>query len=502
MTVTTTGEDVVGALQPFAVLPGWLSGFMEPGRLDDALRTQVPELADGTLELRQCRPDRLRAKGDEWLTRCRVVVAEPGGPPREVVLVGRLLPPGWHRTSEVEAAQFAAPAFGEPGWSGYLEDLGLELRVQEADEGLPALASLLDPHASAELIERCLRAGPRPGVKVTGCTPDVARYKPGSRCTVVYRVEYGDDGGGDGAGALPNPVVAKTHQGDKGLAAHEAMSALWHTNLAAGDEVVLAEPLGYLPEERVLLQGPVPEDRTLKVLAREAFTEGGATLEELRAELAKTARALAALHGSGARYSRVRTWQEELDEVRSVLDRLSCTVPGLREAADPLLRRLQATDTAVPADPLVSAHHDFRPAQVLLHGGKVGFIDFDGAAMAEPALDLGRFRGKLRDIGISALSVTGAPLEGPSFEQRLVLLDELCEEFLDAYRTYAPVSRERVLLWETIDLLTALLHTWTKVRLLRVAPRLAVLVHQLQTASGVPAQRAPSSTPPPPGTAR
>jgi hypothetical protein len=36
---------------------------------------------------------------------------------------------------------------------------------------------------------------------------------------------------------------------------------------------------------------------------------------------------------------------------------------------------------------------------------------------------------------------------------------------------------ERVQFWETIDLVTAMLHAWTKVRLLRVEPRLIVLRH-------------------------
>lgn len=39
-------------------------------------------------------------------------------------------------------------------------------------------------------------------------------------------------------------------------------------------------------------------------------------------------------------------------------------------------------------------------------------------------------------------------------------------------------------MWESCDLLTGLLHAWTKVRLVRVEPRLAVLLHQLR-ASGL-----------------
>ena len=52
--------------------------------------------------------------------------------------------------------------------------------------------------------------------------------------------------------------------------------------------------------------------------------------------------------------------------------------------------------------------------------------------------------------------------------------------FLATYLTYAPVSRSRVLAWETLFLLTAVLHAWTKVRSARVAPRLALLEHQVR----------------------
>ena len=91
-----------------------------------------------------------------------------------------------------------------------------------------------------------------------------------------------------------------------------------------------------------------------------------------------------------------------------------------------------------------------------------------------------RFRAKLRDIVISVLSASGQPLAGPALEWHLNLMDELCDHFLDAYLEKAKVSRDRVLLWETCDLLTAMLYAWTKVRLLRIDPRMTVLKHHLE----------------------
>jgi aminoglycoside phosphotransferase (APT) family kinase protein len=263
------------------------------------------------------------------------------------------------------------------------------------------------------------------------------------------------------------------------------MTALWDRQAAWRGSVELAEPLAYLPDERILAQGPLPEEMTLKELARTAFADDRPEgLARLRAELARTARALAVLHGSGAAYGRTATFEDEVEEVREVIGRLALSVPELGAAAEPLLETLEEMARTHPADPIVPAHHDFRPAQVLLHEGTLGFIDFDGASMAEPALDLGRFRAKLRDIGISSLIYTGQPLSGAPLEDNLALLDELCEDFLAAYQQLAPVSRQRVLMWESCDLLTGLLHAWTKVRLVRVEPRLTVLLHQLR-ASGL-----------------
>ena len=464
MTGSLVDGDVQTALDAFAELPDWLALVTAPGRVAQSLRRVAPELTAPGTEMIGATVDRLRAKGTEWRVRCLVELSREEQP-SEVVLVGRLLPPGTAAAPEEHTVPF-----GEPGWRGYLPDLRLELEVEVADAALPALPSLVDADRAAAFLQQVLRdAGHE--VRVVGCTPEVVRYKPGSRCTIVYRMDYGGAAG-------PDPLVVKAHQGDKGRTAWEAMRALWASPVASDGIVTLAEPLAYLPDDRVLVQGPVPEERTLKDLVRHALMDGSADrLGELRESLRSTAVALAELHASGAEYGRARVWQEELAEVRDVIDRLPHSVPHLGTAADPLLSRLEALHVAIPADPPVSAHRTFRPAQVLLAEQGIGFIDFDSAGPAEPAQDLGRFRAALRDIGISAFWASGRPLVGDALEGHLRLLDELSDDFLEAYQRAARVTAGRVVLWETTDLLTALLHAWTKVRTARVGPRLALLRH-------------------------
>jgi hypothetical protein len=477
VTTTYDGTTIVASLAAFGELPAWLAAGMDPERIGGSLERHVPELRDGRLRLLSTTCDRLRAKGDEWLARYTLRVAEPRGESRELVLVGNLWPPGKDPSEPPAADDGTGVSFGEPGWRGRLPELGLELRVQTFDEALPALPRLVDPAEAASLLETVLRDAGYVDATIATCDPVVVRYKPGSRCTVVVGLEYAAATRGP---EPPDRVVLKTHQGEKGESAWEAMNVLWDQPRGWRDAVRLAEPLGYLADERILVQGPVPGDQTLKELLRLAIADGGAEpLDRLRAELGRTARALAALHGSGVSYGRTATLEDELDEVNGVVDRLAASVPELAPAAMPLLSHLDDLAKSTTADPVVSAHHDFRPAQVMLSDEGVAFIDFDGACMAEPALDIGRFRAKLRDTAISAAGPDATGRSARPVEVTLELVDYLCEAFLADYQRHAPVSRERVRLWETCDLLTTLLHSWTKVRSARVGPRLTLLEHQV-----------------------
>jgi len=471
VTITTPEiPDVLESLAAFEVLPEWLAAGMYGSRVGSSLEQHAAPLVDGSMTLVSCSPKRLRAKGEEWIPRYELMVAAPGGEPEELVLVGRLWAP-----DQTPPESVTSPSIEADPWTCWLPDLGLELHAEESDDALPALSTLTDPALAARFLEPLIRAAGYTDATIESCETNVVRYKPTSRCTTVVPITYAEGTTG------PSPVVLKTHVGDKGSTAWVAMRELWDRPETWRDTVLLAEPIAFDEEEKILVQGPIPEAMTLKELARNAIREGDPEmLDTLREELAKTGRALAAIHASGAVYERVATFEDELAEVQDVIDRLALTVPSLSGAGAALLESLAAAGQQEPAGAHVPAHHDFRPAQVLLHGGDVGFIDFDGAAMAEPALDLGRFRAKLRDIGISTLTFKGEPLSGEPLAANLALLDDLCDTFLHAYQEHGTVSTRRVLLWESCDLMTGMLHAWTKVRLMRLDPRLVILKRQLE----------------------
>jgi hypothetical protein len=330
---------------------------------------------------------------------------------------------------------------------------------------------LTDADRARPLLESAIRAGGRyPGLQIERCTAEVMRFKPGSRCTVRYRLESGDDGDG------PGVVVAKTYHGGKGENAFGAMRALWSTPLSAGDVVTLAEPLAYLPDEHVLIQGPVPEETTLKALVHDVFADGGsAGLTALAEELAKTADGLAALHRSEAWHGEVWSLDDEVDEVREQVERLAAVFPDRVAGSHELIDLVAARGRATTADPVRPAHLSFRPAQVLLHSGRIGFIDFDGFGQAEPAHDIALFLATMRSVALQA-----AP---PERELELLgVLDDLADGFLQRYAAAAPVTLERVQLWEALDLLTKVLHCWTKVRPRRLRFSLLLLERHLRAA--------------------
>jgi aminoglycoside phosphotransferase (APT) family kinase protein len=247
------------------------------------------------------------------------------------------------------------------------------------------------------------------------------------------------------------------------------MRKLWDSPLSAGDVVSVAEPLAYVPDHKVLVQGPVPGQHDLKALLRSALRAGTSeALEELHEIIRKTAAGLAAMHHSGARHGETVSWADELGEIREEIEKVSAVFPWFADAITPLLTHLEERDAACAADPVLPAHRSFRPQQVLIAEGRVGFIDFDGFCLAEPALDIALFRETTKEHGINTSpSDKQKDFVYPSEElrlARLATLDTICDIFTSEYERRAPVSRERIALWEALDYLTVVLRCWSKVK--------------------------------------
>jgi hypothetical protein len=476
-------------LGAFTDLPDWLLAIVQPERVRVALARAITEIASGELTAKACEISRVRLKKERWSGIYQLTVEMPNGAaPWVIRMQGTLIP--------LDQPEPNAPAdgraLGSEGWRCFLPELRLLLETQPPEAALPALPTLTDPEQARALIEQSMRAATPEyrELRIQSCIPRVVRYKPGSRCTILYDLAYPTDLA-DGH-SWPDLVAIKTYKGSKGKNAYAGMRALWDSPLGNGDAVTIAEPLAYLPELSVLVQGPIREEQTLKDLIRSALRENTPeALAELESAMRKTARGLAALHRSGAQYGKSYAWEEEFAEVRAAVDQLGGAIPRLAGVAEPLLARLEALAAEHLADPTAPSHSSFRPAQVLLYRGKIGFIDFDSFCQAEPALDLALFLAATKNIGLSEpheeeSNEDDAELDPVTRQALLDRLDTICETFLAEYVQHAPVSRQRVALWQALDLLSLVLTCWTKIKPVRLGNTLAMIERHLHVSGLLP----------------
>lgn len=482
--------------------PTWLVDALKPEKVRESLVRYVPEFADGTLRLIHFETKRLRLREDNqgwWGTFLLSVEGLQLGRQQVVPMRGTVVALG----AEALTAGVDGGVFGSPTWHCYLPDLHLDMRPLPADNDLFALPQLVNgADARGWLEESIHHCSPAyAAMQIAECLATVLRYKPGNRATVRYDLTYATTAP-DGR-LWPVSIFAKTYKGDKGQKIYEIMQALWHSPLGQSKTVAIAEPLAYVPALGALVQGPVVHDTTLKALIRISFDQDSPeTTGQLKDYLRKAAAGLAELHHCGVKLGKTATWEDELEEVFERRGDVSAILPQLSTLATPVLERLTALAAQYPAEPALPAHRSFDPAQVLAGQGEVAFIDFDNFCQAEPAMDVASFLSSLRQLSFlkpphslyrawlddfagqsGEPTATSVPAASPESEgedddswsvdaetrlRRLEQADEYCAIFLDEYEKHAPISRPRVVLWESVQLLSDVVNSWAKLKFTRL----------------------------------
>jgi hypothetical protein len=467
-------------LRQIATLPAWLEAVARPEQVCNVLAQAIPEFVSGALSLHGCTITRLRLRDPQsrWSGIYQLSVAEPDSDQRRVVpLQGTLIPPGQAEPED----NGSTIAFGTARWQQYIPALRMVFQVLPPDTGLATLPELTNPETARALLERSLRASAPAyrDLRIQSCIPKVLRYHPGLRCTIGYHLTYAADlaAGQD----WPTFIIVKTYEDNRGQTTYTNMRVLWTSPFASGGGVSIAEPLAFLPELNVLVQGPVREEQTLRELIRSALgTRTPEAMEQFEDAMGKTAVGLAALHRSRVQAGAAFTWTDELAEVRAELTRLVIPIPQLANSGMALLARLEVLAAAHPPDPPVPTHGAFHCAQVLLDHDQIGFIDFDEFCQAEPAMDLGRFIATTKDVGLSISPKEARHATAPPLDlDRMIFLEQICDRFLAQYERLNPVSRQRVALWEALHLFTLVLHCWVRVKPLRLNTILGVLERTL-----------------------
>ncbi len=459
--------------------PEWLEAALEPEQIQAALNRHVPEFAGGELRLVGCAFDRLLLKNTRghWHGRYYLTVEGPGAAQQEIGLRVTLTPPG---IQPPDAKISATPQpFGAEDWRCELPELRLICEIEPPEQALETLPRLTDPQEARALLERSIAEGSpeRRDFRIRDCRPEVLNYKPGSRCTLLYHLEYDQADAGRG---WPATVVAKTYREHKGERAYLGMAALWNTPLSASRTVHISEPLAYDQELKLLVQAPLAEEQTLEQLLGATLLDGDAeAYARLERFIRAAATGLAEIHLSGAQAEEIRTWDERVSDVPEQLERIAVVAPELAQTIEPLYERLQALAAALPLDPLVPSHGSFDADQVLIAGDGDQLYRLRRLRMAEPAVDVSHFRAALMDSGMKLIDEP--TLRDPAAcEEYLQRLDQLGAVFLTQYETLATVSHKRLALWDALDYLRDALHIWTKPKRDGAEAVVRILEHHLR----------------------
>jgi hypothetical protein len=456
---------VLGELEAFASVPEWLEAIADTELVAEGLRTS-PGFADGPLTLNGVQIGRVRLKKRRWTGLYKLSLIDAAGTPGDVALHGTLMP-----SDEVNGQG----VLDVLTWNGLVPPLRLAFRPLPPDPVLSEDQPLTDPALAGPLLEQLLREGSAVyrDLRVAGCESDLVRYKPGSRATILFHLQYPEQ---DAERGWPDRVIAKRYRDLRGAGTYAAMRELWNTPLRSDPQLTLAEPLAFDPDRRILLQRYIPHATTVRRLVREARREGTPELaSRLDDHVHMAGAGLAAMHSVQAEIGPPLVFDHELGDLLEDLADLTAAVPRLKGADARFLTSVTEIAARVPADPSVPSHGAFRPDQVLLTQDGIGFIDFDGACQAEPAMDVAEFLGALRSVSLTVAKGDDDTVDEAQLPALLARADELAEMFLTEYERHRPISRDRVAIWEAIGLLTRLADGWAKVKPARLRMHLALM---------------------------
>jgi len=185
------------------------------------------------------------------------------------------------------------------------------------------------------------------------------------------------------------PLVLKRYDDGRGPHAARTMRAVGRALAATGGDAALGVPAvrRWHAHAGVLVQAAVPGRPLLPLL----------TTARRRAALTHAARALAALHTSGARVRPATAMTDHLAElIHPAPEHVARSVPALGprlRAVAAALRRWQAATGPAAAVPV---HRDAHPRQMTLDGTRAWLVDWDLAARGDAALDVANFALYLR----------------------------------------------------------------------------------------------------------
>lgn len=181
-------------------------------------------------------------------------------------------------------------------------------------------------------------------------------------------------------------AYGKLYSDELGATTFDVMQQVWQSDRRRNGQLLVAEPLGFLPQDRLLWQAALPG---------RIETGEGAWDQEFLQHLRKAAQALASFHATPIHGIPLRTQQDWLSRAEGALQMLTrVDAPVTRQCAD-VVKALLVTSHQIHDEPIVTLHGDFHLLNMVRVGSQVGLIDLDEVRRGSPAQDLGSFAARL-----------------------------------------------------------------------------------------------------------
>lgn len=383
-------------VEPFAADPAF-PGLAFAGDVDsmrDLFAEHLRPVGETPYEISGCNLFRVRyRKGARCVLQYSLDLSDPtSGTTRTQWVTGVMYANGkarrkWEKlrksAQEVPATD---PAF-EP--VAFLPELDMLVEVFPYDRRLPGLP-LLMAGPSPE-IESALLADFGEDWRTVGWDAELVRYRSELGATVRVSLRATEAATGN---TEERRFYAKAYNDETGEAAGRVLDTLREAAEASETAFVVEGAVAYLEEPRILLQREIPGVTLRDRLLRDDDAEDALRL---------AARAVAQLHTSRVEVPRLHPLQREVLVLERTGRLLMWARPDLAPRIDETVRAIVSALDDVPPAP---THRDLKLDHLLHNEGRVGLIDLDGFAGADPLIDTAGVMAHLR----------GLPLHFPGFD--------------------------------------------------------------------------------------
>lgn len=270
--------------------------------------------------------------------------------------------------------------------------------LQQPD--MPFLAGALNPAQAQKRLGECLlqarcasnRHSDIRAIRVT-------RHKPGRRCIVEYDIELEDP-----SSSVPEAVTLLGKvRAKKGLdeRTYSCVKSLWRHGFGTDspDGIMVAEPVGVIPEFRMWLQKKVRGTGAIRSLAG---PDGAALARRIVDATYKLQQA----NVTPCRKPHVMT--DELGILHQRLPEVSRLRPEWSKRIERVLKECDRLGDAAPRCRTVCCHRDFYYEHVIVDDNRLYLLDFDLYCKGDQGLDTGNFIAHLKEYALRVLGNSGA----------------------------------------------------------------------------------------------